>query len=93
MESRLSLDRQATTPPPPSIDIEQVEPQALSVGLLEENEVDAPLPFGVKLTGYRFVNLTVVLSYGIAKFVLSLQGQSVAPTALDWVAGSVLAAL
>jgi hypothetical protein len=109
MEPRPSLDQQAKPlPPPPPTDIEQVELQVLPAGLpvtiqrppgsadpdgAEEVEVDTPLPLGVKLTGYRFLNLTVLLSFGLAKFVLSLQGQSIAPTGLDWVAGSVLAAM
>lgn len=59
----------------------------------EENEVDALLPLGVKLTGYRLLNLVVLLGIGLFKFILSLQGQSIAPTGLEWVGGSVLAAL
>ncbi|KAI0247203.1 hypothetical protein BJV78DRAFT_952521 [Lactifluus subvellereus] len=95
-------------PPPPPADVEQVELQVLPAGLpatvepppgnadpddLEENEVDAPPPLGVKLTGYRLLNLAVLLAFGVAKFVLSLQGQSVAPTGLDWIAGSMLTAI
>jgi hypothetical protein len=59
----------------------------------EENAVSASPPFGVKLTGYRLLNIIVLLGFGLAKFVLSLQGPSVAPAGLEWVAGSALAAL
>ncbi|KAH9996398.1 hypothetical protein BJV74DRAFT_287864 [Russula compacta] len=59
----------------------------------EENEVHTSLPLGVKLTGYRLLNLVVLLGIGLFKFILSLQGQSIAPTGLEWVGGSVLAAL
>jgi len=59
----------------------------------EENDEDAQLPLGVKLTGYRLLNLVVILTIGVAKFILSLQGQSVAPTGLEWVGGTALAAL
>jgi hypothetical protein len=60
----------------------------------EENEVlDASLPLGVKLTAYRLLNLVVLLAIGLAKFISSLNGQSVAPSGLEWVGGSVLAAL
>jgi|SRR6266851_3150435 len=61
----------------------------------EENEVDASksLLLGVKLTAYRLLNLVVLLAIGLAKFILSLKGQSVAPSGLEWVGGSVLAAL
>jgi hypothetical protein len=59
----------------------------------EENEVDASLPLGVKLTAYRLLNLVVLLAIGLAKFILSLKGQSVAPSGLEWAGGSVLAAL
>jgi hypothetical protein len=98
-----------TTPSPPlPTDIEHIEPQILPVGLPvpiepppgsadpdnpEQNEVDGQLPLGVKLTGYRSLNLAVLLAFGLSKFILSLRGQSVAPNALDWVAGTVLAVL
>ncbi|KAH9969436.1 hypothetical protein BGW80DRAFT_633057 [Lactifluus volemus] len=39
------------------------------------------------------LNMIVVLGFGLAKFILSLQGLSVAPAGLEWVAGSALAAL
>jgi hypothetical protein len=95
-------------PPPTGTDVEHVELQVLPAGLpatvepppgngdadnTEENEVDTPPPLGVKLTGYRLLNLVVLLAFGAAKFVLSLQGQSVAPTGLDWISGSMLACL
>jgi hypothetical protein len=59
----------------------------------QENAAGASPPFVVKLTGYRLLNIIVLLGFGLAKFVLSLQGQSVAPAGLEWVAGSALAAL
>ncbi|KAH9976598.1 hypothetical protein BGW80DRAFT_1289292, partial [Lactifluus volemus] len=37
--------------------------------------------------------IIILLGFGLAKFVLSLQGLSVAPAGLEWVAGSALAAL
>jgi hypothetical protein len=59
----------------------------------EGNEVDDSFPLGVKLTVYRLLNLVVILAFGLAKFILSLKGQSRAPAGLEWVAGSVFAAL
>ncbi len=50
-----------------------------------------PPPLGVKLTGYRLLNMTTVFSFGIAKGILTYMGQSTAPTTLDWVAGALLA--
>lgn len=97
-----------TTVPPPPEDVEHIELQVLPAAAPttaepppgnadpddpEENEVDIPVPLGVKLTTYRLLNLVVVLATGLAKFILSLKGQAVAPTGLEWVAGSVFAAL
>ena len=59
----------------------------------EENEVDVPVPLGVKLTTYRLLNLVIILASGIAKFILSLKGQSAAPTGLELAAGSMFVAL
>ena len=90
-------------PPPPPADVEDIELQVLPAAALppgnadpdgpEENEVNAPVPLGVKLTAYRLLNLVIILALGLAKFILSLKGQAAAPTGLEWVAGSVFAAL
>ena len=54
-------------------------------------DMDAtPPPLGVKLTAYRLVFMTTVLSFGAAKSILAYQGQSLAPTTLDWVSGTFL---
>ena len=50
-------------------------------------------PLGVKLTCYRLLNLTTLLSFGIIKGILTYMGQSTAPTTLDWISGSLLAAV
>ncbi|KAI9435752.1 hypothetical protein H4582DRAFT_620713 [Lactarius indigo] len=50
-------------------------------------------PLGVKLTGYRLLNMTTVFSFGTAKAILTYMGRSTAPTTLDWVAGTLLAVL
>ena len=96
-----------TAPPPPE-DVEHIELQVLPTAAPtaaepppgnadpddpEENEVDIPVPLGVKLTAYRLLNLVVIIATGLAKFILSMRGQAVAPTGLEWVAGSVFAAL
>ena len=49
-----------------------------------------PPPLGVKLTGYRLVFMTTVFSFGTVKTILTYKGQSIAPTTLDWVAGTFL---
>ncbi|KAI0297060.1 hypothetical protein B0F90DRAFT_1819603 [Multifurca ochricompacta] len=99
---------QPITPPPNNVEPEQVELQALPVDQhssvesqqgntdphdAEEDEPDVSLPLGVKLTGYRLFNMVMILVIGLAKFILSLKGQSVAPTGLEWVAGSAFAAI
>jgi hypothetical protein len=56
--------------------------------------MDAALPpLGVKLTGYRLLNMTTVFSFGIIKGILTYMGQSTAPTTLDWVSGALLAVM
>jgi hypothetical protein len=97
-----------TTIAPPTADTEHIELQVLPPALPptaeppthnadpedpEENEVDASFPLGVKLTAYRLLNVVVILAFGLAKYILSLDGQSIAPAGLEWVAGSIFAAL
>ena len=54
-------------------------------------DMDAtPLPLGVKLTGYKLLFMTTVFCFGTVKAILSYMGQSIAPTTLDWVAGTFL---
>jgi len=59
----------------------------------ENDDVDAPPPLGFKLSGYKLLNIVVLFTIGVAKFILSLQGHSIAPTGLDWAGGCVLAIL
>jgi len=61
-------------------------------GLEEENQNRRP-PFGVELTGYRLLNIVVILAFGIPKAALSYRGQSITPTTLDLVAGTCLASV
>ncbi|KAN0131800.1 hypothetical protein V8E53_010328 [Lactarius tabidus] len=57
-------------------------------------DMDAmPPPLGVKLTGYRLVFMVTVLLFGTVKTILTYMGQSIAPTTLDWVAGTFLTAV
>jgi len=60
--------------------------------LEDPEEVDEVSP-GVKLTGYRLLNIVVIFTIGTAKYMLSLKGQSIAPTGLEWAGGLVLAVL
>jgi hypothetical protein len=48
-------------------------------------------PLGVKLTGYRLLNVAVMLAFGIAKAISSYSGGSAIPTTLDFVSGTFLA--
>lgn len=49
----------------------------------------APPPFGVNITVYRLLNVTIVFSFGAAKAILTYLGQSTAPTTFDWVRGAL----
>jgi hypothetical protein len=53
-------------------------------------DTSTPAPLGVKLTGYRLLNVTTVFSFGFIKGILTYTGQSTAPTTLDWVGGALL---
>ena len=52
-----------------------------------------PPPLGVKLTGYRLLNMSVMFSFFLAKGILTYMGRSVMPTTLDWFSGGVLSVL
>jgi len=75
----------ATKPPPGKTNADVDDP--------EEDDEDAPLSPRVKLTGYRLLNILVIFTIGLAKFILSLKGRSIAPTVLEWAGGSVLTIL
>jgi len=55
------------------------------------SEHERPSLLLVKVTGYRLLNIVVITIVVAWKAVLSYQGQSVAPTTLDWIGGGVLA--
>jgi len=59
----------------------------------EDNHGAPPPPGGVKITGYRVLNMSVVFAFGLTKGILTYMGQSAAPTTLDWVSGAVLAVI
>lgn len=59
---------------------------------------DCDLPFTptrsgllIALTGYRLLNMLIILVFGTVKTVLALMGHSAVPTALDWVLGVLFA--
>ena len=55
-----------------------------------DGEYQGRPPLGVKLTGYRLLNVGVILVFGVTEASLAHCGQSLAPTTLDWVAGALL---
>ena len=58
----------------------------------EERGDDTTPPLGVKLTVYRLLNMTTMISFCFAKGILTYKGLSTVPTTLDWVSGGILAA-
>ena len=48
-------------------------------------------PSGSAVTGYRLINVIVILSFGIPKVVASYKGQSVTATTMDLILGVVFA--
>jgi hypothetical protein len=75
----------ATKPPPGKTNADVDDP--------EEDDEDAPLSPRVKLTGYRLLNILVIFTIGLVKFILSLKGHSISPTGLEWAGGLVLITL
>ena len=59
----------------------------------EERNDDTAPPLGVKLTVYRLLNMTTMISFCFAKGILTYKGLSTVPTTLDWISGGVLAAV
>lgn len=59
----------------------------------EEGEYQETPPDGVKLTGYRLLNVGVILVFGVIQVALAHCGQSFALTTLDWVAVALLAVM
>jgi len=53
------------------------------------DEEDPP-PFGFKLTGYRLLNIAVIVGFGIFKAVRVYCGQTLTPTTLEIVGGAFL---
>ena len=51
---------------------------------------EPPSLFLVKVTGYRLLNTSVITLVVSWKAVLSYQGQTVAPTTLDWIGAGIL---
>jgi hypothetical protein len=47
-------------------------------------------PMLVKVTGYRLLNLIVILAFGLSKGVMEYKGRSLVSTTLDWIMGVVL---
>jgi hypothetical protein len=45
------------------------------------------------MTGYHLLNIAVILAFGIPKAVSSYRGESVIPTTLDWVEGTLIAVM
>jgi hypothetical protein len=82
---RLNLATQKTNPPRHSSPDLESPPESP----LESPEPSAPLL--VKLTGYRILNITIILTVVSWKAILSYQGQSIRPTTLDWISGGILA--
>ncbi|KAH9987645.1 hypothetical protein BJV74DRAFT_885551 [Russula compacta] len=58
---------------------------------LDEDQRNRRPPLGVKLTGYRLLNMIVILVFGIWKAVASYRGESIISTTLDWVGGTLMA--
>ena len=59
---------------------------------LESTLDELPPPLGVKLTGYRLLNMSVIFAFGTSKAILTYMGRSAMPTTLEFIGGTLLTA-
>ena len=64
----------------------------LPISRVDQEATDSPSADGIeengiKLTGYRLVNIGVIFVFGTAKVILSCFGETIVPNALEWVLG------
>ena len=59
----------------------------------QDNDQDHQPPLCVELTGYRLLNVALILATGIWKTISSYLGQTVIPTTLELFSGTLLAAV
>jgi len=60
-------------------------------GRRHESTLDElPPPLGVKLTGYRLLNMSVMFTFGMSKAILTYMGRSAMPTTLELIGGTLL---
>lgn len=63
------------------------------LGVADESQsppIDPRPPLLVKVTGYRLLDITLLLAFGIAKAVLTYWGRSVISAPLDWIMGTLI---
>jgi len=92
--ARRSLEASESSPIVNDADDQDIELEAL--GRRHESTLtldELPPPLGVKLTGYRLLNMSVVFTFGMAKAILTYMGRSAMPTTLDWIGGALLAVI
>ncbi|KAI0263221.1 hypothetical protein BC834DRAFT_323749 [Gloeopeniophorella convolvens] len=90
---RIELEVLSASDPAPSPIAVELHAYATDPEDSEANDTGTPPPWGIKLTGYHLLNMVVLIAIGLAKFILSLKGHSATPTGLEWMAGSILAAI
>jgi len=63
------------------------------LGVADESQsppIDPRPPLLVKVTGYRLLDITLLLAFGIAKAVLTYWERSVISAPLDWIMGTLI---
>jgi hypothetical protein len=64
------------------------EDMNLSFGATDARR-ESPQLLRVKVTGYRLLSTSIIMSFGIAKAVQSYQGRTIAPTTFELLAGVI----
>ncbi|KAI0263227.1 hypothetical protein BC834DRAFT_323856 [Gloeopeniophorella convolvens] len=93
LAERIELEVLSASDPAPSPIAVELHTHAADPENPEANDTGTPPPLGIKLAGYRLLNMIMLIAVGLAKFILSLKGHSATPTGLEWMAGLILAAM
>lgn len=94
VSARRALEASESSPIVNASDADDQDIEHEAPGRRHEPTLDElPPPLGVKLTGYRLLNMSVVFTFGMVKAILTYMGQSAMPTTLDWIGGAFLAVI
>jgi hypothetical protein len=91
VSARRSLEASESSPIVNASDADDQDIELEAPGRRHEFTLDElPPPLGVKLTGYRLLNMSVMFTFGMSKAILTYMGRSAMPTTLELIGGTLL---